>query len=199
MNTQRAVIGLVAAAAGAYFLLRPRQAYASELPAIPRGAPVDPYGPPLPPSYIGPGTYTDPLEDMTMPKGIRNHNPMNLRFYSTINWQGQIGADADGYARFDTVEQGIRAGVKNLMNGYFAKGISSPQAIISKYAPSHENPTDSYIRFLSEWMGIPANQHIEPTFTNMVRLTKGIIRFENGSQPYMDSTIVAGVNAGMTT
>ena len=132
-----------------------------------------------------------------MPRGIRNHNPMNLRYYDSINWNGQIGPDDAGYARFETVEHGIRAGVKNLLNGYFGRGISSPQAIISKYAPHHENPTDNYIRFIADHMGVDVNQAIEPTRANLIHLTKGIIHFENGSNPYQQSTIERGVDMAM--
>lgn len=197
MKTEQ-VIGLVAAAVGAYFLLRPKTAQAALPPPDEWYAPLL-----LPPELVGPPAptvsqlYLDPLEVMAMPKGIRNHNPMNLRFYAPINWDGQIGPDADGYARFEDVYFGIRAGVKNLVNGYFRKGIDSPVNIIEKYAPSHENPTDSYIRFIAEQMGIDKTTSIPLTRDNMIRLTKAIIHFENGSQPYTDATIERGVDAGM--
>lgn len=132
-----------------------------------------------------------------MPKGIRNHNPMNLRYYPAIQWDGQIDPDSDGYARFSTVEFGIRAGVKNLVNGYFARGINTPRTIITRYAPSHENPTDAYIEFIADQMNIEKDEAIQLTRNNMIRLTSAIIRFENGSQPYQMSTIERGVDLGM--
>lgn len=196
MNQQAIILSLIAAAAGAYFLLRPARAYADIGPAVQGGGRPDPYGPPLPPSYALP-TYTDPIQEMNMPRGIRNHNPMNLRYVASINWNGQIGSDDAGYARFDTVQDGIRAGVKNLMNGYFGRGLNTPRSIITRYAPSHENPTDSYVAFIADAMGISPDTPFEPTFANMVKLTKAIIHFENGSNPYREETIVAGVNAGM--
>lgn len=128
-----------------------------------------------------------------MPRGIRNHNPMNLRYVPSINWDGQIGPDDAEYARFDTVEYGIRAGVKNLINGYFNRGINTPQTIIARYAPSHENPTDSYIDFIASKMGVPKNAPIDPTPENLRRLATAIIEFENGVQPYAETTIARGV------
>jgi len=183
------IIGIIAAGIGAWFLFRPKQAVAN----VP-----DEWHPPLL-APLDTSTYLDPLEEMFMPRGIRNHNPMNLRWYSPINWDGQIGPDNEGYARFEDVYFGIRAGVKNLVNGYFHKGIASPEAIITKYAPSHENPTDNYIQFVADKMGIDKTATIPMTQTNMERLTKAIIHFENGSQPYTDATIRRGVIAGMTT
>ena len=200
MTNQATIVGLLAAAVGAYFLLRPKTATAAIAPPgewyAPLLLPPEPYGPPLPPGYTS-STYTDPLERLTMPKGIRNHNPMNLRWFAPINWVGQIGPDVDGYAKFSEVHFGIRAGVKNLVNGYFNKGIDSPVNIIEKYAPSHENPTDAYIRFIAERMGVDKTTSIPLTRDNMIRLTKAIIHFENGSQPYADATIERGVDAGM--
>lgn len=192
MKKEQAIVGLIAAGVGAYFLFRPQIAQTLPLTFSP-----DVYGPqPKPPGYNG-GTYTDPLQELFMPKGIRNHNPMNLRYYPSINWDGQIEPDPDGYARFETVEMGIRAGVKNLVNGYFKKGINTPRTIISRYAPSHENPTDDYISFIANRMGIGIDESIQLTRNNMLRLTQGIIYFENGSQPYQMSTIERGVDAGM--
>ncbi len=133
-----------------------------------------------------------------MPKGIRNHNPMNLRYYAPINWNGQLGDDGHGYAVFETVEHGIRAGTKNLINGYFKRGVNTPLTIISRYAPSHENPTDSYVRFIAGRMtGGNVNGIITPDRTSMINLAKAIIHFENGSNPYLDSTIARGVDMGM--
>lgn len=133
-----------------------------------------------------------------MPRGIRNHNPMNLRWYAPINWQGQLGDDGDGYARFESVEMGIRAGVKNLINGYFGRGINTPKTIIARYAPSHENPTDSYITFIANAMtnGDP-NLSITPTRSNLIKLAGAIIHFENGSNPYRGETIARGVDLAM--
>ncbi len=171
MNQQNVIIGLIAAAIGAYFFLRPREI------------------------ETGPPTF---LEAPTMPRGIRNHNPMNLRYYESIQWDGQIGQDASGYARFETVEMGIRAGVKNLVNGYFGRGLNTPREIITRYAPSHENPTDSYITFIANEMGIQPDDQIQLTRNSMMRLTAAIIRFENGVQPYEMSTIERGVTLGMS-
>ncbi len=40
-------------------------------------------------------------------------------------------------------------------------------------------------------------QSIAFTRANMIKLTKAIIFFENGSQPYSDRTIERGVDLGM--
>lgn len=191
MKKEQAIVGLIAAGIGAYFLFRSRDAVAANNYADVPKLPLQP----LPPGYSV--EYTDPLQEAMMPKGIRNHNPMNLRYYPAIQWNGQIDPDPDGYARFETVEYGIRAGVKNLVNGYFNRGINTPRTIISRYAPSHENPTDNYIQFIADRMDVGIDEPIQLTRNNMLRLTQAIIYFENGSQPYQMSTIERGVDAGM--
>lgn len=130
-------------------------------------------------------------------RGIRNNNPMNLRYVPSIEWDGQIGGDGDGYAVFETPFYGIRAGVKNLVNGYFGRGIDTPRTIIERYAPSHENPTDNYVQFIAQRMNVAPNETIAPSRDNLVRLASAIIYFENGANPYRPDIIKQATKAAL--
>ncbi|HIU85203.1 MAG TPA: hypothetical protein IAC66_07560 [Candidatus Aphodousia gallistercoris] len=72
-------------------------------------------------------------------RGMRNNNPGNLRA-----GQGQIGTDSSGYAVFPTREAGYNAAARQL-KGYENAGLDNIASIISKWAPSSENDTRSYI------------------------------------------------------
>lgn len=109
---------------------------------------------------------------------------MNL-MESPINWQGEIRPTSDPEGRlcqFDTMVDGIRAGAKNLLAYYNHHNCKTIRQIITRYAPSEENPTEAYIQFVSEWCGVSPDDEVDlndPTFMRL--LCGGIARFEQGS------------------
>ena len=79
---------------------------------------------------------------------VKSNNPMALRFVASIKWKGQTGASR-GFAVFENPIQGIRAGMVNLKNGYFGRGINTLRAIFQRYAPAgdgNNNPERYAIR-----------------------------------------------------
>lgn len=83
---------------------------------------------------------------MKRPLGIVNKNPLNIR-YSPMNiWRGQTGSNK-GFCVFSSFEFGYRAALVLLRN-YISKGHVSISAIISRWAPSSENNTTAYIRYV---------------------------------------------------
>ena len=120
----------------------------------------------------------------TSPKGIRNNNPMNLEFRSSIQWRGQLGTDGR-FAVFDTPVNGIRAGMINIHTKMVRDGLNSVRKILNRLSPSFENPTESFITFVSRRMGVGADQPL--TFAqHILPMSKAIVFFENGEDPYTD-------------
>lgn len=84
-----------------------------------------------------------------------DNNPYNIRpIGSAINFNGVTGqkegfrgSSSIGYFLvFDTLNNGVRAGMKNLVNGYFNNNINTINGIVNRYAPSSDsNDTESYI------------------------------------------------------
>ena len=70
-------------------------------------------------------------------------NPMALIQKSPDDWDGLEGDD-NGRLKFKEMKYGVRAGVKNLKNTYFSKGIGDTTLIdlFKKYAPSGVKVTD---------------------------------------------------------
>lgn len=79
-------------------------------------------------------------------RGMRNNNPGNLRA-----GQGQIGTDASGYAVFQTPEDGYNAAARQL-KGYANAGLDNIASIVTKWAPTSENDTASYIKSVVQSM-----------------------------------------------
>lgn len=115
--------------------------------------------------------------DLTI--GIRNNNPGNIR-KSGINWQGETACNS-AFECFSNMFYGIRALVKNLKSYYFNRGLTTVGEIIYRWAPPSENDSDSYVNYVSGYMGIAPNQPFEWNFRNVSLLTEAIITVENGA------------------
>jgi hypothetical protein len=89
---------------------------------------------------------------------IRRNNPGNIRKDARWQWQGErIGTNAGDFITFDTLENGYRAMMKDLITK-IKSGNDTIRKIIYKYAPSSDNnPTESYIRFVANSSGIDAD------------------------------------------
>lgn len=83
-------------------------------------------------------------------KGIasKTNNPLNIRFSNRNNWLGQCG-EYRGFCVFTSVSYGFRAAYKTLCS-YIRQGVCTIEDIISRWAPSCENDTESYIKFVSD-------------------------------------------------
>lgn len=78
-----------------------------------------------------------------LPRGLRNHNPLNIISVATNGWQGQCGTDGR-FCVFESDIWGYRAAFK-LMNSYNRKWVLDVGGIIQRWAPPSENNTELYI------------------------------------------------------
>lgn len=80
----------------------------------------------------------------------RNNNPGNIRF----NDQEGATRGANGFARWNTMEEGISAYFRLLDRGYRSFIDRRDWAgLVNKYAPPVENDSDAYTRNIVGWMG----------------------------------------------
>ncbi|EFM2349810.1 hypothetical protein HB533_001058 [Escherichia coli] len=130
-------------------------------------------------------------------RGIRNNNPGNLEYSKTNPWVGQTGDDGR-FAKFETPEHGIRALERNLMS-YQRQGIDTVSEIINRWAPpTDKNDTMSYIKAVCEQLGVSADEPLDASNPDTLKaLCAAIIHHENGSQPYSDQQLTAGVSAAL--
>ncbi|EHS3408356.1 hypothetical protein MLH67_12840 [Escherichia coli] len=130
-------------------------------------------------------------------RGIRNNNPGNLEYSKTNPWVGQTGDDGR-FAKFETPEHGIRALGRNLMS-YQRQGIDTVSEIINRWAPpTDKNDTMSYIKAVCEQLGVSADEPLDASNPDTMKaLCAAIIHHENGSQPYSDQQLTAGVSAAL--
>ncbi|CDG21578.1 Protein P5 [Xenorhabdus poinarii G6] len=124
-----------------------------------------------------------------MTRGIRNHNPGNIRHGD--KWQGLSDTQTDkSFCQFVSPEYGIRAMLKILRNYERKYGDNTIRQFISRWAPPNENNTENYIAYVSNAVGVTSSTVIDVENTaTMRRLVKAIIQMENGQQPYSDTVI----------
>jgi hypothetical protein len=124
------------------------------------------------------------------PRGIRNHNPGNIR-RSSDPWQGLAERQSDvEFFTFKSSIYGIRALARTLITYQDKHGLRTIRQIIGRWAPPVENNTNTYVRAVAEATDLDADQTLDlHNFDYLFPLTKAIIKHENGHQPYTDAQI----------
>jgi hypothetical protein len=127
-------------------------------------------------------------------RGLRNNNPGNIRRTSD-QWQGLKTIQSDvAFFQFVNPVYGIRALAKILRNYQEKYGLRTIETIISRWAPPNENDTGAYIRHVANVVGVAPDDAIDVNDLDiMMKLVNGIIKHENGINPYSDATIKSGI------
>ncbi len=137
---------------------------------------------------------------MTLPRGILNNNPGNLREPpgGGDQWKGERTTDDDpAFEEFETPEYGIRALAKVLLRYHRVYELNTVTEMIYRWAPPSENDTEAYVKQVAARMGIEPNLDFFLTRGMLELMVRAIIKHENGVQPYDDETILAGINMAL--
>lgn len=129
------------------------------------------------------------------PRGIRNNNPGNIR-HSSVTWDGQSEEQPDeAFVSFDDPVMGIRA-MSRILRTYRTKyNLKTIRGIIERWAPPHENDTEAYIQFITDATACGESDILDEV--DYVNLVRGIIKMENGQNPYTSTQINKGVRLGL--
>jgi hypothetical protein len=121
-----------------------------------------------------------PAGDKRAPRGERNNNPGNMRISPWVKKQpGYVGDDGEGYAVFETAQQGIDAQHRLLTNNYAGRTVNQ---IVEKYAPPNENtPAQrrNYKAYIAKTLGVGVNDVVRPE--QVEALGAAMRAFENGA------------------
>ncbi|MBI9109907.1 structural protein [Maridesulfovibrio ferrireducens] len=132
---------------------------------------------------------------MSEPRGIRNHNPGNIRHGA--KWNGLAEEQLDkSFCTFKTPEHGIRAMGKILITYQDKYGLDTVSGIIDRWAPPIENDTNAYAEHVAKQLEVGVDEPIVVR-SFLDKLCTAIIRHENGVQPYDIATVQRGVNMAM--
>ena len=132
------------------------------------------------------------MKKNNLPRGLRNNNPGNIRINDDL-FQGEIRPSKDkSFKQFTTMAYGYRAMFKILSNYFKNYKLDTIRKMITRWAPQKENHTEAYIKAVSDYAGIPADDPINVNAREqMIRIVAGMSRVENGREAEM-SDIIAG-------
>ena len=142
------------------------------------------------------------MENKQVPRGIRNNNPLNIRYAERNKWKGQtprppLGGDA-AFCQFESMEWGIRAAFILIHNYIHIYRLKTIRAIVARWAPAEDgnNPESYAHRVAREIGGTPDTR---PDFRDMflmVAIVRAMIKVECGVR-VDDETIVRGYALAM--
>lgn len=78
---------------------------------------------------------------------INKNNPFNIRYNAANKWIGLTG-NHKGFCEFSDLKYGIRAAAYILMVSYRKRGYVTYKQIVKRFAPSSENDTEAYLKYL---------------------------------------------------
>lgn len=117
----------------------------------------------------------------TLPKGVRQNNPLNIE--QGDKWKGLAPIQTGRFCTFTHPAWGFRAAARIINGAYRKRGLTTIQEIVYAWAPpSDSNPTANYSRFVADRVGISQtlpleDKHIAPMLLAMAE-------FENGDNYY---------------
>lgn len=100
----------------------------------------------------------DSTKAKSLPRGIRNNNPLNIR--KGCSWKGETQVSGDAaFETYVSMQYGIRAAFvlfRNYISGWNgkAKPLNTIRKIVTRWAPPSENATARYINVVSKRTGI---------------------------------------------
>lgn len=133
------------------------------------------------------------MRNNNLPRGLRNNNPGNIRRNSDV-FQGEKTSSDREFKQFKSMAYGYRAIFKILSNYYRNYKLDTIHKMIGRWAPENENDTDAYVKAVSDYAGIPADDPINVNDREqMIRIVAAMSRIENGIEADM-SDVIAGWN-----
>jgi hypothetical protein len=112
-------------------------------------------------------------------RGLNNNNPGNI-IKGTAKFLGEKESADNRFRQFQAIEYGYRA-IFVLLNSYINKGFDTVEKIISRWAPSVENDTKSYINTVSKLSAVSPQTKVSAADKNtMVRIVAAMSQVENG-------------------
>lgn len=136
----------------------------------------------------------------TMPRGIRNHNPGNIKVNS--DWIGlatrdemtEFQREENVFCVFTEPVWGIRAMALLLRNHHKIRSARSVYDYINIWAPRNENDTKAYATQVAKALKVRLREAINIDDRDLLATMVGAMIFhENGIQPYDDELIAEGI------
>jgi hypothetical protein len=125
---------------------------------------------------------------VTLPRGIRNNNPGNIRKSST-QWIGEVEGTDPSFCTFKTMAYGVRAITLILLTYTRSEGLNTIEAIINRWAPPVENNTSAYVSAVANACCVSPLALVTPlTSVMLTDMVEAITVHENGPGKYISAS-----------
>ena len=121
------------------------------------------------------------MRNNSLPRGLRNNNPGNIKRNSDV-FQGEKTSSDKEFKQFKSMAYGYRAIFKILSNYYRNYKLDTIRKIIGRWAPENENNTNAYIKAVSDYAGIPADDPININDREQMRRPSVSLRIFSASR-----------------
>lgn len=123
------------------------------------------------------------MEEKQEPRGIRNNNPLNIRYIEKNKWLGRVKYKKDPqFEEFVMMFYGYRAAFLIIHKYMTLYNLRTPFQICARWAPIGDNNNPSeYAKFVCNRMGCGLNDELyfsDPC--QMIRLASAMTEMENG-------------------
>lgn len=123
------------------------------------------------------------MEEIQEPRGIRNNNPLNIRYVEKNKWRGRVKDKKDPkFEEFTTMFYGYRAAFLIIHKYMTLYNLRTPFQICARWAPIGDNNNPSeYAKFVCNRMGCGLNDELDfRDPCQMIRLAAAMTEMENG-------------------
>ena len=137
------------------------------------------------------------MKKVTIPRGIRNNNPLNIIRTKTV-WMGMAKVQKDKkFVTFEKMEYGWRAAFVLLTRTYYRKWhLNTIRKIVTRWAPPQDgNNVGRYINFVASRMRHDADATLPPPWQEPERwqdLAWVMAMMENGNYPMDPNALIKG-------
>ena len=132
------------------------------------------------------GAPARPAGSSSLPIGLRNNNPGNLRTGPGGSF-GSYASPADGLVALGKQLNLYATGASKAAGN---RRLTTVQDILSVYAPPSENDTGAYVNSVAKGLGVKPTDQLDLSDPEvMAGLMRGIVKHENGQNPYSDAMI----------
>lgn len=123
----------------------------------------------------------------------RNNNPFSLLQIKPSSWRGLVGKEANGFLKFDSLLNGLRAGYVNIIQKVNS-GVNTIDKIFANYGdPGHE---ETYKKMVEKVSGIGRYTPINSS-NQLIAIAKGIVKMESGKEWVNDTDLKTGLSEAL--
>lgn len=129
----------------------------------------------------------------TLPRGVRNHNPGNIKAIAGMKWRGQIGQDKDGFCIFSEPRWGLRAVAVIWQDYCYFHGFTSLYQYVHRWAPDVPQGDSDYIRVLCAAAQVGPTEPYNPC-DRPLQVLRAIVCMECGHCPYPNAVLQQAID-----